>query len=351
MDISPYLQLMVKHAASDLFITTNSPYRLKVEGKFLSVGEKELTADITESIAKTLIGEDQWSKFLEKREYDMAVSLPDGNRFRVNVFFQRGNVSLVIRLIPSQIPKLAELNLPGVLADLVLHKRGMIIMAGATGSGKSTTLASMIDHLNTNGGGHIITIEDPIEFSHSNKKCIINQREVGIDTVSYSNALKSALREAPNAILIGESRDRETIESVLELCNTGHLALTTLHANNSNQAIERIINMFPQNMHAQVFMDLSLNLRAVISQRLVPTVSGKRCAAVEIMINTPHIAELILHGEISKIKDAMKESSSQGMQTFDQALMKLYQDSIIYMEDALNTADSRTNLEALINFG
>ncbi|MCG8377867.1 MAG: PilT/PilU family type 4a pilus ATPase, partial [Proteobacteria bacterium] len=260
-------------------------------------------------------------------------------------------VGLVLRRIPNEIPTIAQLGVPEILAELIMNKRGLILMVGATGSGKSTTLAAMINHRNENMLGHILTIEDPVEFSHPNLKSIVNQREVGVDTMSYANALKASLREAPDVILIGEIRDRETMEAALELSNTGHLAISTLHANNANQAMERVINMFPQDMHKQLFMDLSLNIRSVISQRLVLAVDGKRCAAIEIMINTPHIAELILKGDIDEIKIAMDESGQKGMQTFDQALFNLYKDGRIELEEALNNADSRTNLEAKINFG
>jgi len=258
---------------------------------------------------------------------------------------------MVLRLIPTRVPTLDEYGLPEVLKALILHKRGLILMVGATGSGKSTTLAAMINHRNDKLPGHILTIEDPIEFSHPNLKSIVNQREVGVDTLSYHNALRSSLREAPDVILIGEVRDRETMEAALELCNTGHLCISTLHANNANQAMERIINLFPQDLHKQLFLDLSLNVRAVISQRLVTGIDGRRVAAIEIMISTPHIADLILKGNLSEIKAAMESSGAKGMQTFDMALYSLYKDERITLEEALNNADSRTNLEAKINFG
>jgi len=284
-------------------------------------------------------------------ECDFAIPLGDIARFRVNVFRQRGEVGMVLRRIPNEIPTIEKLGLPEVLQELIMNKRGLILMVGSTGSGKSTTLAAMINHRNQNMAGHILTIEDPVEFSHPNLKAIVNQREVGVDTKSYANALKASLREAPDVILIGEIRDRETMEAAMELSNTGHLAISTLHANNANQAMERVINMFPQDMHRQLFMDLSLNLRAVISQRLVLARDGKRCAAIEILINTPHIAELILKGELDKIKEAMNDSGQKGMQTFDMALYNLFKEERIELEEALNNADSRTNLEAKINFG
>ncbi|HET7921117.1 MAG TPA: PilT/PilU family type 4a pilus ATPase, partial [Gammaproteobacteria bacterium] len=272
-------------------------------------------------------------------------------RFRVNVFMQRSQVAMVLRYIPSEVPKFDNLNLPPSLKELILHKRGLLLMVGSTGSGKSTTLAAMINHRNESHAGHILTIEDPVEFNHPNIQSIVNQREVGQDTLSYANALKSSLREAPDAILIGEIRDRETMEAAIELAGTGHLAISTLHANNAHQTMDRIINMFPEQLHKQLFMDLSINLRAIISQRLVVGKDGKRLAAVEVMINTPHIADLILKGKVDEIREAMEESPEPGMQSFDEALHVLFKDGKIELEEALKNADSRANLEAKINFG
>lgn len=352
MDILPYLKLVVEKGASDLFFTVGAPVKIKLEGKSVPVGKTVLDSAICKAAAYGIMNDVQIRHFEETMECDFAIPMADGSaRFRVNVFRQRGDVGMVLRLIPSQIPTIEQLGVPGILKDLIGQKRGLILMVGATGSGKSTTLAAMINHRNETVSGHILTIEDPVEFSHPNKKSIINQREVGVDTLSYQNALKASLREAPDVILIGEIRDRQTMEAALELANTGHLAISTLHANNANQAMERVINMFPQVMHKQLFMDLSLNLRAVISQRLVLAIDGKRCAAIEIMINTPHIAELILRGEIDAIKEAMGESGQKGMQTFDMALHALYKEGRIELEEALSNADSRTNLEAKINFG
>ncbi len=351
MDITPYLKLMVEKDASDLFITTNSPVKVKLEGKTMPVGKTLLTGELTKEAAYGVMNDYQKQQFEKNMECDFAIPLGDIARFRVNVFRQRGEVGMVLRRIPNEIPTIEKLGLPEVLQELIMNKRGLILMVGSTGSGKSTTLAAMINHRNQNMAGHILTIEDPVEFSHPNLKAIVNQREVGVDTKSYANALKASLREAPDVILIGEIRDRETMEAAMELSNTGHLAISTLHANNANQAMERVINMFPQDMHRQLFMDLSLNLRAVISQRLVLARDGKRCAAIEILINTPHIAELILKGELDKIKEAMNDSGQKGMQTFDMALYNLFKEERIELEEALNNADSRTNLEAKINFG
>jgi twitching motility protein PilU len=352
MDLTPYLKLMVEKEASDLFITEDSPVKIKLEGVITSVGKTILTGDICKAAAYNIMNDVQIRHFEETMECDFAIALDDGSaRFRVNVFRQRGDVGLVLRLIPSGIPTIEQLGLPEILTEMILNKRGLILMVGATGSGKSTTLAAMINHRNNNMAGHILSIEDPVEFSHPNIMSIINQREVGVDTLTYQNALKASLREAPDVILIGEIRDRETMEAAMELSNTGHLAVSTLHANNANQAMERVINMFPQDSHKQLFMDLSLNIRSVISQRLVKGIDGKLCAAIEILVNTPHIAELILNGDLDEMKVAMEESGQKGMQTFDKALFSLYKEGRIELEEALNNADSRTNLEAKINFG
>ena len=352
MDITPYLKLMIDKKASDLFFTVGAPVKIKIEGSVTSVGKTLLTPELVKGASYGVMNAPQIDEFEKTMEVDFAIIMPDGSaRFRINVFRQRGEVAMVIRLIPTTIPTVEELGLPDVLEDLIMHKRGLLLMVGATGSGKSTTLAAMVNHRNKNMAGHILTIEDPVEFYHPNLKSIVNQREVGVDTISYARALKSSLREAPDVIQIGEIRDRETMEAALELSNTGHLAVSTLHANNAHQAMERVINMFPVDLHKQLYMDLALNLRAVISQRLVPDIRGKRCAAVEIMIVTPHLAELILKGEVESIRDAMADSGARGMQTFDMALYSLHKEGRISLEEALNNADSRTNLEAKINFG
>ncbi|HEX6929020.1 MAG TPA: PilT/PilU family type 4a pilus ATPase [Gammaproteobacteria bacterium] len=351
MNISPLLKLMVEKNASDLYFTSDSPVKIKMEGKAVNVGKTVLDSETVRKAAYGIMNEEQIQFFESNLEIDFAISEEGAGRFRVNVFRQRGQVAMVLRYIPSSIPTLEKLNMPPVLKDLIMHKRGLLLMVGATGSGKSTTLAAMINHRNEHSSGHILTIEDPVEFTHPNKSCIINQREIGQDTHSYHNALKSSLREAPDVILIGEIRDRETMEAAIELAGTGHLAISTLHANNANQTMDRIINMFPEQLHKQLFMDLSLNLRGIISQRLVPSKDGKRVAAVEILLNTPHIADLILKGKVDEVKEAMQESPEKGMQTFDDSLFELYQAGKIELEDALRNADSRANLEAKINFG
>ena len=349
--LTPHLELMVEKEASDLFLTANAPVKIKIDGKIISVGKTILTSEATSKIAHSVMNKEQEAIFKETLECDFAIGLEDSDRFRVNIFNQRGQVGMVLRRIQSEIPTIEDLGFPEVLSDMSLLKRGLILMVGATGSGKSTTLAAMINHRNQNSADHILTIEDPIEFSHKNIKSIINQREVGVDTKSYANALKASLREAPDVILVGEIRARETMEAALELSNTGHLALSTLHANNAGQAIERVINMFPQSMHKQLLLDLSLNVRGIISQRLVKSKDGKRCAALEILVMTPHIQDLILKGDIEEIKVAMEESGKEGMQTFDTALYNLHKEGRIELEEALNNASSRTNLEAKINFG
>ncbi|MGZ8172883.1 MULTISPECIES: PilT/PilU family type 4a pilus ATPase [Methylobacter] len=352
LNILPYLVEMAKLNASDLFLTVGSPVKAKIYGRAVALDEFLLTPELTKSGALGIMTQEQIDEFLVTRDLDFAISLPDGSaRFRANAFYQRKTVGLVMRLIPSVIPTGKDLGTPDILMELIMAKRGLLLMVGGTGSGKSTTLAAMINHRNANSAGHILTIEDPVEFSHPNLKSIVNQREVGVDTESYARALKACLREAPDVILIGEIRDRETMSAALELANTGHLCISTMHANNANQAMERVINMYPHDHHAQLFMDLATNLNAVISQRLIPDTSGKRCAAIEVMINTPHIANLILKGELNEIKTAMTSSGSKGMRTFDDALFGLYTDGKISLEEALKNADSSNDLEARINFG
>jgi twitching motility protein PilU len=351
MNVKPLFKLMVDKKASDLFFTTFSPVMIKIDGKIMPVNQVELSPKMVRQAALELMTEDQLERFTKELEIDFALSEPGLGRFRVNVFHQRGNVSMVLRFITPELPQLDALGMPDILKDMIMLRRGLILMVGASGSGKSTTLAAMIDYRNKNSSSHIVTIEDPIEFLHSNQKSIVNQREVGLDTLSYHRALRSAMREAPDVILIGEVRDRETMQAAIDLAGTGHLAIATLHANNSPETLDRIINMYPFDQHKQVLMDLAQYVRVVISQRLVRSKEGRRVAAVEVMLNTPHISELILKGDISNVKEAFKDTKEPGMQSFDQALFELYRKGLISMEEALSNADSRSNLEAKINFG
>ena len=351
MNVQPLFSLMVEKKASDLFLTCYAPVKIKIDGKIMPVNKLDLTPKMVRQAAMELMTEEQMEEFSRELEIDFAISKPGLGRFRVNVFHQRSNIAMVMRYISTDLPNLEELGMPSILKELVMFRRGLILMVGATGCGKSTTLAGMINLRNEKTSSHIITIEDPIEFLHQNKKSIINQREIGTDTKSYGRALKSAMREAPDVILIGEIRDRETMQAAIDLAGTGHLAIATLHSNNSPETLDRIINIFPEEQHPQVYMDLSQYLRAIISQRLVRGVGGDRTAAVEVMLNTPRIAELIQQGDIAKVKESFYESTEQGMQTFDQSLLKLYHDGRISMDEALANADSRANLEAQIHFG
>ncbi|NBC49076.1 MAG: PilT/PilU family type 4a pilus ATPase [Gammaproteobacteria bacterium] len=351
MDFRPYLEMMVAKKASDLFVSAGSPVQIKIDGKFHRIGETNYTPALCREAVHSLLTEAQIAELDAKREIDLGIGLAGCGRFRINAFHQRGSLGMVIRYLSTEIPSIDALQLPPVLKEIVMHRRGIVLMVGATGSGKSTTLAAMIEHRNLNTQGHILTIEDPVEYLHPHKGCIVNQRELGDDTLSYAAALKSSLREAPDVILIGEIRDRETMEAAIELSGTGHLAISTLHANNAHQAMERIINLFPQAMHKTLFMDLSLNLRAIIAQRLVRTVEDKRAAVVEILVNTPHIADLVREGRADEIKEAMADSSEGGMITFDDALLALYREGRISLEECLVHADSAANLEAQINFG
>ncbi len=351
-NVLDYLKLVHVNSGSDLFVTVGSQIKAKIYGSARPLSKFIATPEITKKCAYSVLSDEQIAQFEQTKDLDFAISLPDGSaRFRGNAFFQRKTIGLVMRFIPAEIPTAKDLGTPDVLLDLVMQKRGLLLMVGGTGSGKSTTLAAMIDHRNANSPGHILTIEDPVEFSHPNKMSIVNQREVGVDTVSYAAAIKASLREAPDVILIGEIRTMETMEAALELANTGHLCVSTMHANNANQAMDRIVNMFPTDKHKSLFMDMSANIRAVISQRLIPDVRGKRCAAIEIMINTPNIANLILKGRLTDIKDAMKGSGAKGMQTFDDALYYLFKDGKISKDEALKNADSRNDLEGKISFG
>ncbi|HTL49165.1 MAG TPA: PilT/PilU family type 4a pilus ATPase [Steroidobacteraceae bacterium] len=349
--IKPLLKLMAEKKASDLFFTSNSPVKIKIEGLIYPINKQVLNAETVRDIAHGLMSGEQLEHFQNELEIDFAISEPGVGRFRAAVFYQRGYPAMVLRYISVDTPKLDQLGLPDTLRDLAMLKRGLVLMVGATGSGKSTTLAAMINHRNENCSDHILTIEDPVEFLHQNRKAIVNQREVGLDTRSFSRALRAAMRAAPDVILIGEIRDRETMESAIALAGTGHLAIATLHANNSAETLDRIINLFPRDQHAQIFLDLSQYLRAIVSQRLVRGRNNKRVAAVEIMLNTPHIQDLIKKGDVIGVKEAMFTSGERGIQNYDMALLHLYKEGKIDIEEALNNADSRTNLEARINFG
>ncbi len=352
LKILPYLKLCVEKNGSDLFFTANAPAQIKIEGELMPIGKTVLTRDFIRELALSILTPEQQQQLAEHLEIDLATEAGGLGRFRVNIFNQRGSLGMVLRYIQAQVPRLDELGgMPPVLKDLILHKRGLVLMVGATGSGKSTTLAAMINHRNETMTGHILTIEDPVEYVHPNRRSIVNQREVGQDTLSYERALKSALREAPDVILVGEVRARETMDACVQLANTGHLAISTLHANNAYQALQRIVNLYPETLREQLYMDLSLTLRAIISQRLVRRKDGSRCAVMEVMVNTPYVQDLILNKRIDEIKDAMSQSSDKGMLTFDTSLYALYQSGEITLDEALSNADSRTNLEAKINFG
>ena len=347
--VNDLLRLLVSRSGSDLFITADFPPALKVDGKITKVSPQPLTSQHTMALARSVMNDKQAAEFERTKECNFAVAPQGIGRFRVNAFVQQGSVGLVFRLIPQEIPTIDGLGLPPILKDLVMTKRGLVIMVGATGSGKSTTLAAMVDWRNEHSYGHIITVEDPVEFVHRHKNCIVTQREIGIDTEDWAPALKNTLRQAPDVILMGEIRDRETMEHAVAFSETGHLCLATLHANSANQALDRIINFFPDERRTQLLMDLSLNLRAMVSQRLMPREQSRgRIAAVEIMINSPLVSDLIFKGEVSEIKDVMKRSREQGMQTFDQALFDLFEARAISYEDALRNADSVNDLRLQI---
>ena len=343
------LRLMLSKNGSDMFITADFPPAFKIDGKMTPVSNQPLTATHTVELARAIMSDKQAAEFESTKECNFAISPSGLGRFRVSAFVQQGKVGMVIRTITTTIPKLEDLGVPEVLKEVVMTKRGLVIMVGATGSGKSTTLAGMIGYRNENSYGHIITIEDPVEYVHPHKNCVITQREVGVDTEDWSAALKNTLRQAPDVILIGEIRDRETMDYAVAFAETGHLCLATMHANSSNQALDRIINFFPEERRAQLLMDLSLNLKAMISQRLIPLRDTKgRCAAVEIMLNSPLISDLIFKGNVHEIKEIMKKSRELGMQTFDQALFDLYEAGRISYEDALRNADSVNDLRLSI---
>jgi len=339
------LRLMVSKGGSDLFITAGFPPAIKIDGKMTPVSSQPLTAAHTSDLARSIMNDKQTAGFELTKEANFAISPGDLGRFRVSAFVQMSSVGMVLRTITTQIPKFEDLALPNVLKDVVMSKRGLVIMVGATGSGKSTTLAAMVGYRNEHSYGHIITIEDPVEFVHPHRNCVITQREVGVDTDSFEAALKNSLRQAPDVIQIGEIRDRETMEHAIAFAETGHLCLATLHANSANQALDRIINFFPEERRQQLLMDLSLNLRGLVSQRLIPKKEDKgRVVAMEIMLNSPLISDLIFKGEVHEIKEIMKKSRELGMQTFDQALFDLYEVDKISYEDALRNADSVNDL-------
>jgi len=347
--INDLLRLLVSRGGSDLFLTAEFPPAVKVDGRITKVSPQPLTGQHTIALARSIMNDKQAAEFERTKECNFAIAPSGVGRFRVNAFVQQGNVGLVLRTIPALIPTIDSLSLPNVLKELSLTKRGLVIFVGATGSGKSTSLAAMVDHRNENTYGHIITVEDPVEFVHPHKNCIVTQREVGIDTDDWGIALKNTLRQAPDVILMGEIRDRETMEHAVAFAETGHLCMATLHANSANQALDRIINFFPEERRAQLLMDLSLNLKALVSQRLLPRQEGKgRVAAVEIMINSPLISDLIFKGEVGEIKEIMKRSRELGMQTFDQALFDLYEGQMVTYEDALRNADSVNDLRLQI---
>jgi len=351
MNITPYLKLMADKGASDLFFTTGAPVSMKIEGDTKAVGKSPLEPGIVKQIAHSIMSDEQKEEFAQELEMNLGMSLKGIGRFRINIYLQRGEVSMVIRYIKANIPSMDELNLPEKLKELISLKKGLILVVGSTGSGKSTTLASMLNHRNETSAGHILTIEDPIEFSFNHMRSIVGQREVGLDTRSYSNALREAMREAPDVIMIGEARDEETMKAALSYADTGHLCLTTLHSVNANQTLDRILSFFSRDESNQILMDMSLNLRAIVSQRLIQSRDGKRVAAIEILINTPYISELIRKGEFNDIKEVMEKGATEGMQTFDQSLYELFKNGKIDLKSALNNADSRSNLEWRINFG
>lgn len=349
MDLTHFLKIMKEKNGSDMFLSTGAPINIKVEGVLQGLGSTPLPNGLVKKIAYSVMGEGQVPEFERENELNLAISLPSIGRFRVNVFKQRGEVGMVIRTIETEIPSAKELKIPELVNELILDKRGLILVAGGTGSGKSTTMASMINHRNELMTGHILTVEDPIEFMHKHKKSIVNQREIGTDTHGYAQALKSALREAPDVILIGEIRDTATMEAAISFAETGHLCLATIHANNSDQAIERVLNFFPSDAHKNILLNLALNIKAIIAQRLVKDKRGLRRPAIEILINTPMIREMIRRGEVNKLKEAMETSLDDGMQTFDTALYNMYKEDIITLEEAIQNADSPQGLQVKIS--
>ena len=349
MNFKNFLKTLVDNDGSDLYLTVGAPPAAKFHGALKPLESTILTKERIKDIAYGLMDEEQQKEFEHKPEMNLAITETGIGRFRINIFKQRNSLAMVIRNIKVDIPNADQLGLPDVLKKVIMEKRGLVLFVGGTGSGKSTSLAALIDYRNTHSSGHIITIEDPIEYIHPHKKCLVNQREVGVDTLSYEDALKNTLRQAPDVILIGEIRSQETMEHALAFAETGHLCLSTLHANNANQALDRIINFFPEERRNQLLLDLSLNLKAFVSQRLIPTVDGKRTAAIEILLGTQLVRDLIHKGEIHNIKEAMEKSENIGMQTFDSHLLKLFKTGKISLEEALQNADSPNNLKLSIN--
>jgi twitching motility protein PilU len=344
MEISTFLELVAKKDGSDVFLSAGAPPCIKINGATYHLRHDVLTGEDTRAMAYALMNERQQKEFEQEMEMNLALDLKAIGRFRLNVYRQRGEVAIVARYVKTKIPSIEELNLPAILKDLIMTPRGLILVVGSTGSGKSTTLASMLDYRNEHRTGHMLTIEEPVEFVHTHKQSIVDQREIGLDTLSYANALKNAMREAPDVILIGEIRDRETMQHAIAYAETGHLCLSTLHANNANQTLDRIVNFFPDTSRHQLLIDLSLNLRAVVSQRLVRTVDAGRTPAIELLIRTPFVADLIAKGEVAGIKDAMKAGTANGMATFDQSLYSLYAAGRISYKEAIVNADSQTDL-------
>ncbi|BBL71940.1 PilT/PilU family type 4a pilus ATPase [Methylogaea oryzae] len=349
MEFKDYLRTLVTKDGSDIYIAVGAPPAAKFQGRLTPIDNVVLKPEDTKRMAYDLMSPEQQRDFEHKPEMNLAISEPGIGRFRVNIFKQRNCVGMVIRNIKTDIPQADNLGLPPILKQVIMEKRGLILFVGGTGSGKSTSLAALIDYRNSNSGGHIITIEDPIEYVHPHKKSIVTQREVGVDTDTFEDALKNTLRQAPDVILIGEIRARETMEHAIAFAETGHLCLSTLHANNANQALDRIINFFPEERRNQLLLDLSLNLKAFVSQRLVPTVDGKRVAAIEILLGTPLVADTIRKGEVHMVKEVMEKSENLGMQTFDTALFNLYKEGRITLDEALRNSDSPNNLRLKIN--
>ena len=348
MDIRHYLRLMARQRASDLFLSVGAAPGLKIDGVTHHLGDVALTSDEVAEVARGLMNEEQRDQFARTFEMNLALAERGVGRFRVNCYRQRGEPAVAIRFITDRIPSIEELNLPPILKELIMLPRGLVLVVGSTGSGKSTTLASMIDYRNARQTGHILTVEEPIEYLHTHKESIVDQREIGIDTQSYAAALKNAMREAPDVIMIGEIRDRRTMQAAIAYAETGHLCLSTLHANNANQTLDRIVNFFPETAHRQLLLDLSLNLQAVVSQRLLRGVNGRRIPAVELLLRTAYVADLIGKGEVDQLKEAMKASHDRGMQTFDQSLFDLYDAGKISLDEALDNADSRNDLQLRI---